>query len=124
MRVYAHTAACGPKSSRPQCRWRSLPNAPVRRTHARAPVAAAYSAPARLRTARKRTASAGFKVFNAETRAEILRKKLKSLEADNWVEERTTADDDDEEYIHQASDGDGACPTLFCRSARHHRHAH
>ena len=24
-----------------------------------------------------------------------------------------TADDDDEEYIHQASDGDGACPTLF-----------
>ena len=64
-----------------------------------------------MRTARKRTASAGFKVFNAETRAEILRKKLKSLEADNWVEDRPKDDDNDSDY-HHASSGDGATATL------------
>ena len=68
--------------------------------------------PFSLAAARARKASAAFKVFDAQTRAEILRKHLASLEADNWVEDRRGGDEDDEDYIQQASSGDGAAPAL------------
>ena len=56
---------------------------------------------------RQRTATAKVRVFDAATRAEIQRKKLAALEADNWVEERPREDDDDDEYIDADScDGD------------------
>ena len=71
---------------------------------------AAPSCPLSLAAARARKASAAFKVFDAHTRAEILRKHLASLEADNWVEDRRGGDEDDDDYIQQASSGDGGTP--------------
>jgi hypothetical protein len=58
-----------------------------------------------------RTTSARVRVFDAATRAEIQRKKLAALEADNWVEDRPKDDDNDSDY-HHASSGDGAPATL------------
>ena len=58
-----------------------------------------------------RTTSAKVRVFDAATRAEIQRKKLAALEADNWVEDRPKDDDNDRDY-HHASSGDGATATL------------
>ena len=53
-------------------------------------------------------------------RREIIRKKLDSLEADNWHEEKRKADDDDDdEYdpLADASSGDGASPAAeHCRA--------
>ena len=52
-----------------------------------------------------RTSTAKVRVFDAATRAEIQRKKLAALEADNWVEDRPK-DDDDDDY-QDADSGDG-----------------
>jgi hypothetical protein len=57
-----------------------------------------------------RTSSAKVRVFDAATRAEIQRKKLAALEADNWVEDRPK-DDDDDDY-QDADSGDGVTATL------------
>merc|ERR1712008_403057 len=62
----------------------------------------------RKRSSRQRTSTAKVRVFDAATRAEIQRKKLAALEADNWVEERPKDDDDDDEYnpLADADSGD------------------
>ena len=59
------------------------------------------------RSSRQRTASAKTRVFDAYTRAEIKRKRLESLESDNWHEAQHI-DDNDEEYnpLDDASSGD------------------
>lgn len=58
---------------------------------------------------RVRTSSAKVRIFDAATRAEIQRKKLAALEADNWVEDRPK-DDDDDDY-QDADSGDGVTAT-------------
>ena len=65
---------------------------------------------------RQRTSTAKVRVFDAATRAEIQRKKLAALEADNWVEDRPKDDDDDDEYnpLADADSGDGDSPNPAC----------
>ena len=58
-----------------------------------------------------RTSTAKVRVFDAATRAEIQRKKLAALEADNWVEDRPKDDDDDDYQDADSGDGVTANPT-------------
>jgi zinc finger HIT domain-containing protein 1 len=61
------------------------------------------------RSTRERKASSKVRVFDQNMRNEIKRKRLDSLEADNWHEERRTveeADDDDYNPLDDASSGD------------------
>ena len=60
------------------------------------------------RSARQKTAKV--KIFDEATRREIKRKRLDSLEKDNWHEERRLEDEDDDDYnpLDDASSGDGA----------------
>ena len=86
---------------------RKRSSAPRRPSRPRAPAQRSNAAGARV-AARNRQLSSKVKVFDEHTRAEIKRKRLASLEADNWVEDRRRDDDeDDDEYIQEASSGDG-----------------
>lgn len=62
------------------------------------------------RARRQRTASSKVRTFDAATRNEIKRKRLESLEADNWQEDKRRDDDEDDDYnpLDDASSGDGA----------------
>ena len=63
-----------------------------------------------VRPKRSRAASSRVRTFDVATRNEIKRKRLESLEADNWHEDRRQADEDDDDYnpLDDASSGDGA----------------
>jgi len=61
------------------------------------------------RSSRQRQASSKVRVFDQATRNEIKRKRLDSLEADNWQEEkRKDEDEEDDDYnpLDDASSGD------------------
>lgn len=53
------------------------------------------------RSGRARKPTDKVRIFDANTRAEIHKRKLDALEADNWQEEKPKVDDDDdEEYMN------------------------
>jgi len=59
------------------------------------------------RGTRTRKISERMRVFDEDTRREITRRRLESLEKDNWQEERRKEEDEDEEeYVLSASSGD------------------
>ena len=63
------------------------------------------------RSSRTRKATAKVRVFDDHMRAEIKRKRLESLEADNWHEERRKDEEDEDEDYNPLDDdasGDGA----------------
>ena len=49
-----------------------------------------------VRPRRQRTASSRVRTFDLETRNQIKRKRLDSLEADNWHESRAKEEEEDE----------------------------
>ena len=63
------------------------------------------------RSQRQRSQSRHVRMFDQHTRDEIIRKRLQSLEADNWQEDkrRDEADLEDDDYnpLADASSGDG-----------------
>ena len=66
------------------------------------------------RSSRQRTGTSKVRVFDENTRKEIKRKRLDSLEADNWQEERQReVDDEDDDYnpLDDGDSGDGARAT-------------
>ena len=77
------------------------------------------------RSSRTRKASAKVRVFEQHMRDEIKRKRLASLEQDNWHEERRTVDEDeDEDYVplddDESGDGEHAARFASCQLAARH----
>ena len=64
----------------------------------------------RAKSARQRQGTAKVRSFDESTRKEIKRKRLDSLEADNWQEDRRKDDEEDDDYnpLDDDESGDGA----------------
>ena len=58
------------------------------------------------RSSRQRTGTSKVRVFDENTRKEIKRKRLDSLENDNWQEERQREVDDEDDDYNPMDDGD------------------
>ena len=60
-----------------------------------------------VRPRRQRTASSRVRTFDLETRNQIKRKRLDSLEADNWHESRAKEEEEDDDYNPMDDDESG-----------------
>ena len=73
-------------------------------------------APKRSTRAKKSTDKV--RIFDANTRAEIRKKKLDALEADNWHEEKPRAEEEDDEEYMDDEDDEGVAVGASSRSKK------